>query len=119
MQWYTMPGATILHFFFFEIGRECDRETLQSARRLVKVSSSISKLFGHLNFNHTSLRESLLPKSLKFSPPVRTSRGYKLARKHDLFIKLRIMKSHIAINKKNLEVDQITKKLRAVLLKEH
>ena len=47
--------------------------------------------------------------------------GYKLARKHGFdFIKLRITElSHIAINKKKLEVDQITKKLRAVLLKEH
>ena len=93
---------------------------MQSAKILVKVSSGISKLFGHLNFNHTCLRESLLPKSLKYSPPIRTSRGYyKLARKHDFdFIKLRITESRIAINKKKLEVDQITTKLRAVLLKE-
>ena len=116
-----MPGVQ-LRYIFSEIGREYDREILQSARRLVKVSLSISKLFGHLNFNHNWLRENLLPKSLKFLPLIRTSRGYKykLARKHvfDL-IKLRITESNIAIKKKKIEVDQITKKVRAVLLKEH
>jgi len=105
-----MPGAQ-LNYIFAEIGRNYGRKILKSVRRLVKESFGLTKLYGHLNFNHTCLRDNLLPKSLRFSPPVRTSRGFKLARKHGF-------ECHFSMNKKKVEVRKLTEKLKALFMED-
>ena len=85
---------------FTVIRREYDKNIRNTARKLVKVNSKITKLLCHLNFNHNCLQENLLPKSLRFAPPIRTTRGYRPARKHGFeFLKLRITENHLSLKK--------------------
>ena len=71
---FSMPGIQ-LHYIFETIGREYNKDAQKTTRTLVKESSASTQFYYRLNFNHTCLRDNLLHKSLKFSPPIRTSRG--------------------------------------------
>ena len=95
-----MPGEQTFHIFSI-IRRDHGTSVLKTARKIVNEWSNITKSYCHLNFNHSCLREKLLPKSLRFSPPIRSNRGFRLARKHGFeFLKLRITECHLNINKK-------------------
>ena len=92
-----MPGVQS-RYIFTVIRREYGKKIRKTARKLVKVNSKITKLLCNLNFNHNCLRENLLPKSLRFAPPIQTTRGYRLARKRGFeFLKLRITENHLSL----------------------
>ena len=110
-----MPGEQTQQIFSI-IRRDYGVNILSSARQFVQNSTSITKFYCHLRFNHTCLRENILPKSLKFSPPIRSSRGYKLAQKHGFdFLKLRITECHLSIKKKSQVVSKISDSLMKIL----
>ena len=55
----------------------------------------IAKHRGHLFYNHSCIREDILPNSLQFKSPINTVAGKKLAGKFGFnFLKLRINESH-------------------------
>ena len=69
--------------------------------------------------SHSWLRKKLLPKSLRFSPPIRSNRGFRLARKHGFeFLKLRITECHLSINKKKQLISKISIELKEKLRSE-
>jgi len=76
---------------FFSIIRTDYRvDTLYKAGKLVKDISCITKKYCSLQFNHNCLRSEILPNSLKLFPPIRTLRGFRLARKQGFeFLKLK------------------------------
>ena len=81
---------------FLVLRRDYGVDALQKARNFIKDSTCINKCHRNLEFNHSCLRENLLPKSLQFSPPIRSSRGFRLARKQNRFYF--VAKRHININ---------------------
>ena len=95
---------------FNEIKRNYVRKALQEARRLVSYNITIEKGYSHLRFKHTCKLIGILPKSLRFSPPIRTRKGFQLARKSGWkFLNLRISDSHQKINHCKLQVNSIKK----------
>ena len=101
---------------FNEIKRNYGRSALQEARRLVSYNITIEKEYSHLWFNHTCKSIRILPKSLRFSPPIRTRKGFQLARKSGWqFLNLRISDSHQKINDCKLQVNSIKEKLGKIM----
>ena len=101
---------------FNEIKRNYGRNVLQEARRLVSNNVTIEKEYSHLRFNHTCKSFGILPKSLRFSPPIRTRKGFQLARKSGWhFLNLRILDSHQKINHCKLQVISIKEKLGRIM----
>ena len=101
---------------FNEIKRNYERNALQEARRLVSNNIRIEKEYSHLRFNHTCKSIGILPKSLRFSPPIRTRKGFQLARKLGWqFLNLRISDSHEKINHCKSQVISIKEKLRRIM----
>ena len=107
-----MPGEQF-HQIFSVLRRDYGVDILQKARNFIKDSTCINKCYRNLEFSHSCLRENVLPKSLQFSPPIRSSRGFRLARKHGFdFLKLRITECHVTIKLKNLSCAKILEVLR-------
>ena len=107
-----MPGEQF-HQIFSVLRRDYGVDVLQKARNFIKDSTCINKCYKNLEFNHSCLRENVLPKSLQFSPPIRSSGGFRLARKHGFdFLKLKITECHIKIKLKNLSCAKILEVLR-------
>ena len=107
-----MPGEQF-HQIFSVLRRDYAVDVLQKARNFIKDSTCINKCYKNLEFNHSCLRENVLPKSLQFSPPIRNSRGFRLARKHGFdFLKLRITECHVTIKLKNSSCAKILEVLR-------
>ena len=70
-------------------------EILQNFRELMSQGKRIAKHRGHLFYNHSYIREDILPNSLQFKSSINTAAGKKLARKFGFnFLKLRINESH-------------------------
>ena len=75
--------------------RNYGRDLLQSSRKLVSCYVTIEKECCHLRFNHACKREGVLPKSLRFPPPIELRKDFQLARKSGWeFLNLRINESH-------------------------
>ena len=51
--------------------------TLRDLRNLMFQGKRIVRHRGHLHFNHSCLREDILPKSLKFKSPINSVAGKK------------------------------------------
>ena len=80
--------------------RNYDRDLLQSSRKLVSCYVTIEKEYCHLRFNHACKREGVLPKSLRFPPPIKSQKGFQLARNSGWeFLNLRINESHKKIGR--------------------
>ena len=83
---------------------------------LVSYNITIEKEYSHFRFNHTCKSIGILPKSLQFSPPIRTRKGFQLARKSGWqFLNLRISDSHQKINHCKLQVNSIKEKLGKIM----
>ena len=96
--------------------RKYGEAVLQEARRYVSKNATVEKEFSHLRFNHECKRNNVLPKSLTFRPPIKSSKGFKLARKMGWkFLQLRISDSHRKINMCKREVFELGNKLKNLL----
>ena len=97
------------------IRTDIGQDRVAKSRKLEKVELKINKTFLNLKFNYSCKSENLIPSSLKFSPPVRSSRGFKLAKKFSIqFLKLRITELHqkirnLQMEKEKLEIELQTK----------
>ena len=79
--------------------RNYGRDLLQSSRKLVSCYVTVEKEYCHLRFNHACKREGVLPKSLRFPPPIKSRKVFQLARKSGWeFPNLRINESHKKLN---------------------
>ena len=66
--------------------------------RLANIRVRIAKYRCHLYFNHRCKENHVLPSSLRFRPPLRSAKGYKLmVRTGFSFLKLRIDECHSSI----------------------
>ena len=99
--------------------RKYGQAVLQEARRYVSENATVAlieKEFSHLRLNHECKRNNLLPKSLRFRPPIKSRKGFKLARKMGWkFLKLRISDSHRKINMCKTEIFELGTKLQNLL----
>ena len=76
----------------------------------------IARHRGHLHFNHSCLREDILPKSLKFKSPINSVARKKLAKTFAFrYLKRRINELHFWINFSYNEIKKLEEKLRAVV----
>ena len=67
-------------------------------RRLVNIRVRIAKYRSHLYFNHRCKDNKVLPLSLRFKPPIRCAKGYKLMENTGFsFVRLRIDQCHHSI----------------------
>ena len=114
-----MPGKqqNISYYAVFNMIRtEIGQDGVAKSRKLEKVELKFNNTFLDLKFNHSCKTENLIPSSLKFSPPVRSSRGFKLPKKFSLqFLKLRITKLHQKICDLRLEKKKLKTELQADL----
>ena len=86
-------------------------QVLQLCRRMEKVWLSLSSHFTNLKFNHTCNKLGILPKSLRFAPPLRNKQGFKLAEKFGWrFLSLKISECHKFIKLKSIEIKKKTMK---------
>ena len=81
---------------------------MQSSRKLVSCYVTIEKEYCDLRFNHACKREGVLPKSLRFPPPIKSRKGFQLARKSGWeFLNLRISESYKKIGRAKTLVEEI------------
>lgn len=79
----------------------------QTTRRLFVAKGNLAKQRCHLHFNHRCKNENILPKSLCIRPPVRSKKGFELARRHGFaFLSLRITENHAMIIKYQRKVQK-------------
>ena len=112
------PDERNASVIFIEIKRKYGQAVLQKARRYVSKNATVEKEFSHLRFNHECKRNTnnVLPKSLRFRPPIKIREGFKLARKMGWkFLQLRISDSHRKINVCKREIFELGNKLEDLL----
>lgn len=94
----SIPGGN--HTIFRHIRESQGSSVLRHVRRYLNIGTGIGKHRSHLSFNHTCLRERILPSSLKIKAPVNSMEGKEIARKFGFqFLQLRIRDSHSIIKK--------------------
>ena len=90
------------------------------ARDLERKSLNIVKQKEHLTFSHVLKRAQILPKSLRFNPPVKCREGFKIAKKAGWsFLKLRIQCSHQRIKQLDEQCSDLVRKLSSIITQEH
>ena len=90
------------------------------ARDLERKSLSIVKQKEHLTFNHALKRTEILPKSLRFNPPVNCKERFKITKKAGRsFLKLRIQRSHQRIKQLGEQCSDLVRKLSSIISQEH
>ena len=96
--------------------RNYGRDLLQRSRKLVSCYATIEKEYCHLRFNHACKREGVLLKSLRFLPPIKSRKGFQLARKSEWeFLNLQINESHKKIGRAKTLVEEIRFQLNSKL----
>lgn len=94
-------------------------EALKLARTLERVTLNVTRFKDHLYFNHRLKDNNILPKSLQFNPPVKSSEGWKIARKAgQAYLRLRISNCHAQIKKLSQRASQTTLKPRETINRE-
>ena len=94
-------------------------EALKLARTLEEATLNVTRFKDHLHFNHRLKDHHILPKSLQFSPPVKSREGWKIAKKAGLaYLRLRISNCHTQIKKFSQRSSQTTLRLREMISKE-
>ena len=91
------PGCRVnVNIFYL---REKNGQTVVTrVNRLANIRVRIAKYRCHLYFNHRCKENYVLPSSLRFRPPLRSAKGYKLmVRTGFSFLKLRIDECHSSI----------------------
>ena len=112
----TYPEIRAPSRIFKQIEENYGRNVLQDARKLVSVCSNIEKQYSHLRFNHTCKNYGILPKSLRFSSPTKTQKGFCIANKFGWqFLNLRISECHRLILKGKKLKAELTEKLTEIL----
>ena len=87
-------------------------------RDLERKSLSIVKQKEH--FNHALKRAQILPKSLRFKPPVKCKEGFRITKKAGWsFQKLRIQSSHQRIKQLEEQCSDLVRKLSSIVSQEH
>lgn len=82
-------------------------DIMMLARELKRKTTALARYKKHLTFNHTLKRENILPPSLKFTPPIRSKAGYKIARNTDLKnLRLRITQCHQSIGNLQTKIQE-------------
>ena len=91
-------------------------DNLLDYKNAIYKNATVEKEFLHLRFNRECKRNNILPKSLRFRPPTKSRKGFKLARKMGWkFLQLRISDSHRKINKRKREIFELENNLENLL----
>ena len=85
-----------------------------------RKSLNIVKQKEHLTFNHALKRGQILPKSLRFNPPVKCKEGFRITKKAGWsLLKLRIQSSHQRIKQLDEQCSDLVRKLSSIISQEH
>ena len=111
------PLKNVPYYAVFNLIRaENGQEIVAVCRKLKKDTLKINKAYLDLKFNHTCKAEELTPNSLRFSLPVKSSRGYKLAGKFSLeFLKLPITDLHLKVRNLSSQKEALLTQLLSAL----
>ena len=111
------PLKNVSYYAVFNLIRaEHGQEIVAVCRKLEKATLKINKAFLDLKFNHTCKPKELTSNNLKFSLPVKSSRGYKLAGKFSSeFLKLRITELHLKIRNLSSQKEALLAQLQSTL----
>ena len=91
-------------------------ETLRIARNFERETLAITRFKNLLNFNHRLKENRIIPKRLRFNPPIKYKEGYDIAKKADLaYLRLRINNCHIQIRKRCRKVERLRSDLKQSL----
>ena len=91
------PGCRV-NFNLFYLREKHGQTVVIRVDRLANIRIRIPKYGRHLYFNHSCKENYVLPSSLRFRPPLRSAKGYKLmVRTGFSFLKLRIDECHSSI----------------------
>ena len=91
------PGCRV-NFNIFYLREKYGQTVVTRVNRLTNIRVRIAKYRCHLYFNHRCKENHVLPSSLRFRPPLRSAKGYKLmVRTGFSFLKLRIDECHSSI----------------------
>ena len=91
------PGCRELISYRY-LREKFSQNVVTRVRRLINIRVRIAKYRSHLYFNHRCIENKVLPLSLRFKPPVRSVKGYKLMENTGFsFQRLRIDQCHHSI----------------------
>ena len=91
------PGCRV-NFNIFHLREKYGQTVVTKVNRLANIRVRIAKYRCHLYFKHRCKENYVLPSSLRFRPPLRSAKGYKLmVRTGFSFLKLRIDECHSSI----------------------
>ncbi|KXJ07425.1 hypothetical protein AC249_AIPGENE23490 [Exaiptasia diaphana] len=94
------------------VSHECGKKTFQLTRKLFTLNGNLARQRCHLFFNHRCKEEEILPKSLRFRPPVRNHEGFELCKRFGLsFVSLRIKENHRTIKQLNSKIEALSKEI--------
>ena len=97
------PGSPSI----FNIIRRYGREANKNANFLYKFNLQLIKAREQLKFNLRCKRNEILPKSLRFRPPIRTAQGYSVAKSTGkAYLRAYISYNHSVINESNRNISQ-------------
>ncbi len=85
-------------------------------RKLINMEVRIAKYRSHLYFNHRCKDNKVLPFSLRFKPPIRSKKGYKLMVNAGFsFLRLRINDCHQSIQRLRSDWQRLFGELSALI----
>ena len=103
----NLPGTHQPSIFSY-VYRKYGGTIREACRHYTRTSINVCKEYEHLRFNHRCKNENILPKSLHFRPPVKTNKGYKIAKNFGKqFLNLRISESHHKIVRLKSELTKV------------
>ena len=119
-QWgeYTLAHSTLVPIFLTTTKGK--PQTAVCGLQYIPKSLNIVKQKEHLTFNHALKRTEILPKSLRFNPPVNCKERFKITKKAGRsFLKLRIQSSQQRIKQLGEQCSNLVRKMSSIISQEH
>ena len=115
---YTLAHSTLVPIFLTTTKRK--PQTAVCGLQYIPKSLNIVKQKEHLTFNHALKRTEILPKSLRFNPPVNCKERFKITKKAGRsFLNLRIQSSHQKVKQLGEQCSNLVRKLSLIISQEH
>ncbi len=101
---------------FISMREKYGQNVVTRLRKLINMKVRIAKYRSHLYFNHRCKDNKVLPFSLRFKPPIRSKKGYKLMVNAGFsFLRLRINDCHQSIQRLRSDWQRLFGELSALI----
>ncbi len=101
---------------FISMREKYGQNVVTRLRKLINMKIRIAKYRSHLYFNHRCKDNKVLPFSLRFKPPIRSKKGYKLMVNAGFsFLRLRINDCHQSIQRLRSDWQRLFGELSALI----